>query len=207
MGHIALLGDSVFDNGAYVNGGPDVTQQLRSILPADWRASCYAVDGSTSADVRNQLERVPRDATHLVVSTGGNDALRESGVLDQSASSVGEALQKLALARDRFARDYGRMLEHVCACGLKTAICTIYDARFPDPERRRLAAAALALINDYITREAVRREIDVLDVRVIFDDDGDFANPIEPSTQGGMKLAAAIARFAVGAPGHPRLIR
>ena len=29
MKHIVLLGDSIFDNAAYVAGGPDVVKQLR----------------------------------------------------------------------------------------------------------------------------------------------------------------------------------
>ena len=34
MKHIVLLGDSIFDNAAYVGGGPDVIEQLRSTLAA-----------------------------------------------------------------------------------------------------------------------------------------------------------------------------
>jgi hypothetical protein len=34
MAHIILLGDSIFDNGVYVPGGPDVVKQLRQVLPA-----------------------------------------------------------------------------------------------------------------------------------------------------------------------------
>jgi hypothetical protein len=39
MAHIILLGDSVFDHGSYVPGGPDVVKQPRRILPTDWSAS------------------------------------------------------------------------------------------------------------------------------------------------------------------------
>src|SRR3954470_24212641 len=70
-GHVVLLGDSVFDNKAYVAGGPDVIAQLRARLPAGWRASLGAVDGAVTADVTRQLGRVPQEATHLVVSVGG----------------------------------------------------------------------------------------------------------------------------------------
>ena len=34
MAHVILIGNSVFDNGAYVVGGPDVVRQLRECLPA-----------------------------------------------------------------------------------------------------------------------------------------------------------------------------
>ena len=49
MGHVVLLGDSVFDNAAYVGGGPDVVRQVRERLPRGWDASLRAVDGSMVA--------------------------------------------------------------------------------------------------------------------------------------------------------------
>ena len=39
MPHVVLLGDSIFDNAAYTNGGPDVVTQLRELLPAGWHAT------------------------------------------------------------------------------------------------------------------------------------------------------------------------
>ena len=73
MPHIVLLGDSIFDNAAYVRPGePDVVHQLRARLPAGAKATLAAVDGAPAADVRRQLERLPAGATHLIVSAGGN---------------------------------------------------------------------------------------------------------------------------------------
>src|SRR5688500_2100368 len=68
MPHIVLLGDSIFDNAAYVASGPDVVRQVRDILPPGWRATLQARDGAFIADVTEQLQRVPADASHLVVS-------------------------------------------------------------------------------------------------------------------------------------------
>lgn len=73
----------------------------------------------------------------------------------------------------------------------------MYDLRaaLPDRTRRRRAAVALSILNDVITREAFTRRLSLIDLRVIFNEDADFANPIEPSIQGGMKLARSIHRF------------
>ena len=46
MGHLVLLGDSIFDNAAYVRGAPDLVRQLRGQLPTTWDATLLAVDGS-----------------------------------------------------------------------------------------------------------------------------------------------------------------
>jgi hypothetical protein len=194
--HVVLLGDSIFDNASYVPGGPDVVNQVRALLPEGWRASLNAVDGSVTSDVKRQIGWLTSDVTHLVVSVGGNDALNHSGLLEQNASSVAEALHLLATARDQFTEDYRAMLDGVLARGLPTAVCTIYDARFPDPHVRRIANTALALFNDAITRAAFSRNVPMIDLRLICNDDGDFANPIEPSVQGGAKIAEAIVAFA-----------
>jgi hypothetical protein len=194
-GHVVLLGDSVFDNKAYVAGGPDVVTQLRGMLPAGWQATLAAADGAVVGDLRRQLERVPRDATHLVVSAGGNDALRQEGVLGAPARSVGEALARLAAVRDGFRRDYGAMLGAVLGRGLPAALCTVYDPRFPDPARQRVAVAGLTLFNDAITREAFGRGLPLVDLRLVCGEDADYANPIEPSARGGDKIAAAVARL------------
>ena len=74
-GHIVLLGDSVFDNGAYISAGPDVATQLRLALPARYKVTLLARDGAVAADLPHQIARLPDDASHLVVSVGGNDAL------------------------------------------------------------------------------------------------------------------------------------
>ena len=65
MPHLVLLGDSIFDNGAYTDGGPDVVSQVRGLLPPGWNATLLAVAGVTTDRVGDQLDRVPRDATHL----------------------------------------------------------------------------------------------------------------------------------------------
>jgi lysophospholipase L1-like esterase len=202
MGHVLLLGDSIFDNAAYVRGGPDVVKQLQRRLPTDWRASLLAVDGAVTRGVAAQLARLPRDATHLVVSAGGNDALGGSGVLGQSVADVAEALSLLEVAQDRFARDYAAMVEMVGATGLPSALCTIYDTPPSGPDYR-LLRTALALFNDIITRAAFGRGLALIDLRLICSEDEDYANPIEPSVQGGEKMSAAIAAW-VGAVGEAR---
>jgi lysophospholipase L1-like esterase len=195
MSHVVLLGDSIFDNGVYVAPRPDVIRQLRARLGDGWSATLLAIDGDVVADVpRRQLYRVPADATHLVVSAGGNDALGQAGVLTERAQSVSEALDRLASAQEQFAERYRTMVEAVAGKGLPTAVCTIYDTNYPDPQRR-LVTAALTLFNDVITREAFLRNLDVIDLRLICSERSDYANPIEPSAAGGEKIAAVIAAF------------
>jgi lysophospholipase L1-like esterase len=195
MGHVVLLGDSIFDNRVYVAPAPDVAEQLRERLPHGWTVTLLAVDGDVTVDVEaQQLRRLPREATHLVVSVGGNDALGSSSILAEAASSVADAVSRLAEAQARFARKYERMVSAVTALGVPTALCTIYDANYPEPQRR-LVVAGLTLFNDVISRAAFSRGLPLVDLRLICSEAADYANPIEPSARGGAKIADAIARL------------
>jgi lysophospholipase L1-like esterase len=200
MAHVVLLGDSILDNIAYVRGGPDVVRQLRSKLPTDWDATLLAVDGAVTSEVRSQLRRLPKDSTHIVVSAGGNDALGASFLLGQRVATVADALSLLEKAQSAFASDYSAMVEAVEGTGIPAAFCTIYDTPPSSPDHR-IVRTALALFNDVITRAAFAAGAGLIDLRLICDRDEDYANPIEPSVQGGDKIASAIAAWA--AEGNP----
>jgi hypothetical protein len=196
MNHVDLLGDSIFDNGAYVEQGqPDVIRQVRARLPKGWRASLLAVDGATTWDVESHLQNLPADASHLVVSVGGNDALGEAHVLFEDVRSVAEALAKLSVVREQFAADYRAMLDDVLEQQLPTAVCTIYDGRVGDETQQSVNVTALSMFNDTITREAFRRGLPLIDLRLICNEARDYSNNIEPSQWGGEKLAAAIVNL------------
>jgi len=194
MPHLVLLGDSIFDNAAYVPGHPAVIEQLRRSLPSGSEATLLAVDGNIAIDVIRQLRGLPAGATHLAISAGGNDALIASGILAQPADSVAQVLHELAELQAAFRREYREMLDEVLSPQLPTVICTIYDAI---PGLTRDAAAALALFNDVILREAIGAGIPVLDLRLLCDEASDYSplSPIEPSHLGGRKIAASLARI------------
>ena len=192
MGNVVLLGDSIFDNASYVPGGPSVIEHLRRILPAGWRATLLAIDGSVTSDVVRQLDRLPMDASHLVVSVGGNDALDHSSLLlHEPAQSFAEVLSRLADIRDEFRQNYHQMLRRVLECGKPAGVCTIYDSI---PGLDRVEITGLSLFNEVILREAFRVGVPVIDLRLICHEATDYSrsSPIEPSVSGGAKIARAV---------------
>ncbi len=192
MKHIALLGDSILDNAAYVNGGPDVIEHPRAILRQDWQATLVAVDGSVTTDVISQVKEIPEAATHLIVSDGGNDGLSRADILQRKARSVGDAVDQLAALRLEFCHNYRRMLTALLAVKKPLALCTVYDPRFPDPLMQRVTTTALNIFNDCILREAITHGLPVLDLRLICSAPQDYATEIEPGVLGGAKIAAGI---------------
>ena len=198
MAHLVLLGDSIFDNASYVPGGLAMIEHLRRCLPSGWQATLLARDGSVADGVAAQFERLPTAATHLVISTGGNDALDHSAlILHESARSYAEVMNALAVIQASFRQSYRRMLQQALGRGLPTLVCTIYDAI---PGLEPSLAAGLSLFNDVILREAFRARLPVLDLRLVCTEAGDYSDisPIEPSTAGGRKIAEAIGRIVAG---------
>lgn len=195
MKHIILLGDSIFDNAPYVNGGLDVTQHLEQQKPNSWNVTRLAVDGDYIHNVAGQLSGLPEDATHLFVSVGGNDALREMGILEMPANSSAEVFNAVSDVAGAFEERYKSMVEILVKIGKPTTLCTIYNGRF-EPARQKVVSSALAAFNDAIIRQAVVAGFPLIDLRLVCSEYEDYANEIEPSVAGGNKIAKTILKVA-----------
>lgn len=194
MNHLVLIGDSILDNAAYVAGSSAVIDQVKTKLPKGWQASLLAVDGSLTSDVIKQINRLPDSATHLVLSVGGNDALGALALLYSPAPlPMMNALALLAEVQLKFEAEYLQVIAALMKMGKPLLICTIYDKI---PGLTQELRSALSFFNDVIIRSGVANGISVLDLRAVCTDEIDYSilSPIEPSTLGGDKIAAQIAR-------------
>jgi hypothetical protein len=189
--HIVLLGDSIFDNKVYVDEAPDVISHLRNMLPGDWKATLCAIDGSTVSGIKAQVWKVPKDASCLFVSVGGNDALMNINLLYDTNLHGSLLLMKLARIAERFRVDYMKAIEHVCRLEEPTVLCTIYNGNMAQ-DIAAPVKAAVAVFNDKIYSVANEKRLAVIDLRRICNRPEDYANPIEPSNIGGKKIANVI---------------
>ena len=152
IGHVVLLGDSIFDNFRFVPGEPTVIDQLREELPPGWCASLLAVDGHVAADVPAQVANLPGDATHLVVSAGGNDALLAKQVVNQIALKMGKSPRYVqGLLREMVMKHWGEP-----SVDFKKAIEQVMERRRQAVEKK-LAPASEEEGEDIIPMTASRR--------------------------------------------------
>jgi hypothetical protein len=193
---LILLGDSIFDNGAYVQPGePDVAAHLRARLPADdWQVELRAVDGSIVKQVPAQLTGAAIEPSDIfVMSAGGNDALGSIQLLsDPTPYTFSQVFAHLYKVKVSFRADYAAALDHVLAYQRPTVVCTVYNPHFDEAPLQHAAEAALSIFNDVIMQEAVRRRVPMIDLRLVCAEAVHFANPIEPSNEGGARIADAI---------------
>lgn len=190
--HVVLLGDSILDNASYTGGAPDVCGWLERDLRGH-QVTLRAVDGAVMGSIPAQLRGIPPDATHLVLSMGGNNLLGQMGTLNERVETAGQGFGLAASLVEAFEREYAQTLDAVRTRNLPLVVCTIYHPHLPDPTMRRALLAALTLFNDVIIRQAVRGGHPILDLRQVATEPDDFVFNIEPSAQGGKKIANAIA--------------
>ena len=202
MSHIVLLGDSIFDNARYTLGGPDVIAQVRQFLPVGWEASLLAIDGAVVEEVPAQLIRMPPGASHLVLSAGGNNAIMNASILHTQVELTSQALGKLAEISQQFENKYRATVAACLRLHLPLTLCTIYNGCFPDTAYQQLISTALMVFNDVILRVGIECELTIVDLRLVCSSPSDYANPIEPSSLGGAKIARTIVNLAT--TGHPR---
>ena len=109
-----------------------------------------------------------------------------------------KSLDSLADISDAFESQYRTAVGVCLRPGLPLVVCTIYNGCFPDKSYQRIASLALAIFNDVILRVAIEQGLPVIDLRLICTASTDYANPIEPSTMGGEKIAKAIVALVTG---------
>lgn len=196
MKNITLLGDSVIDNISYVDPpGLCVLGHLND-LEADWAFDQRAVDGHTTLDLlAEQLGRPIKGPVAL--SIGGNDLLKRIDMLtSRELVSPIELLEELHREAGAFRERYQTILSNLKK---PTIVFTVYNPVFKKDASlapmQDAAEMAIAIFNDCIQREARNSGFDLLELRDLFTEEDDYANPIEPSNQGGRKLAKAIVTW------------
>lgn len=195
--HLELVGDSIFDNSAYVLPGHSVTEQLRSRVGAAAQVTLLAADGHLSRDVPAQIAHMPRGATHIALSVGGNDALECLPRLEAPCQNVLQALASLSEIQRQFEVSYRSAFRSVYQTGIPLMVCTVYDCV---PGLTLSLKTALSLFNDVITRTALEIQVPILDLRCLMQDEGDFSSvsPIEPSEAGGKNITDALNQWVLG---------
>ncbi|GAB5353856.1 hypothetical protein AAMO2058_000069900 [Amorphochlora amoebiformis] len=236
--HIVMLGDSTLDNKRWVGTDPSVCEHIQWKLKSrgehrGWKVSDLSVDGyMIKGLVDRQLPQVPRDATHLIISIGGNNALcvmEEVDALGHWKFLPPFLLYAIYRGIKKLKREYDHMLAAALTLNKPIIVCTLYHPGFGLKRRNilerpmvisrsanffsRFINSAATKLNGYVTRgvvavgvEAINygiirtaarsKKLPIIDLAAVFNDANDYANPIEPSGQGGDKISQNIL-FAV----------
>ena len=188
--HLVLLGDALENLELGLDPAEDV------LVPKPRNPWKLTVLEPSQVLERGWARAIPIDATHVGICVDGGWALESSGLLRSDARSVGEALETLAGAADKFEEIFTSLVAAALEAGLPTVVCTLVPSRHEDPSRQRAAATALAIFNDRILRQAVAANLSVVDLRFVCDEETDYATETLLS-RAGVRKVANVGRSAL----------
>jgi len=109
------------------------------------------------------------------------------------------SIEALADIAEDFEKRYRVAIAACLGTALPLAVCTVYNGCFDDQSFQRIASTTLTVFNDAIIRVAIEHSLPVIDLRSVCVTSDDYANPIEPSSVGGAKIARVIVGLVCGA--------
>jgi hypothetical protein len=188
--HLVLLGDALENLDLGLDPAED------ALVPKPRNPWKLTVLEPPQVLERGWARAIPIDATHIGICVDGGWALEASGLLHGRAQSVGEALEAMATAADRFEEIFTSLIAAALEAGLPTVVCTLVPSRHEDASRQRAAATALAIFNDRILRQAVAANLSVVDLRFVCDEESDYATETLLS-RAGVRKVANVGRSAL----------
>jgi hypothetical protein len=188
--HLVLLGD------ALQNIDLGETQAESTLVPRPRNPWKLTVLQPPEILRKSRVRAIPAEATHIGICVDGGWAIETSGLLQVGAQSVRGALDALATAADEFERVFVRLVAAATEAGLPTIVCTLVPARYVDPVQERVAATALAIFNDRILRRAFAAQLSIVELRLVCDEDSDYASETLLS-HAGVRKVANVARSAL----------
>jgi hypothetical protein len=181
--HLVLLGDALEN----LDLGMDPAEDILVPRPRNpWKLTVLEPPKVLE---RGWARAIPLDATHIGICVDGGWAIEASGLLRGRAQSVSGALETLAAAADKFEEIFTSLVAAALESGLPTVVCTLVPSRHQDPLHQRVAATALAIFNDRILRQAVAASLSVVDLRIVCDEESDYATETLLSRTGVRKVA------------------
>lgn len=182
-----LLGDSILKNDAYVSNGNSVENL---IAERNKNIYCFAEDQSKICDIYNQIDKIPIEYdspnTIIFLSAGGNDIL--SYYVDQENDITNsDSLKQMFSSYKKLIKSIQTKLPHS-----KIILLDIY---YPDNLKYKRFHHIINEWNNIIYDYANNPKNNIYNVIKISDSltqNDDFSFGIEPSANGGKKIANLI---------------
>jgi lysophospholipase L1-like esterase len=185
---IILLGDSILKNNPYVSDGKSIEDILSE--KSNKKILNYAIDHAKIADVYSQLSQIPLDLnsqnTSIFLSAGGNDIL--TYYVDQE-NDITNTSQLTTLFES-----YIKLIKSI-QMRLPKAKLFLIDIYFPYNDNYKKYHSIISEWNEMIYKYANNSENNItgiIRVSSFISHYQDFSFGIEPSSQGGKKIADSI---------------
>jgi lysophospholipase L1-like esterase len=188
---IILLGDSILKNNHYVSDGKSVEDILSE--KSNKQIFNYATDHSKIDDIYSQLSKLPLDLnsqnTSIFLSAGGNDIL--SYYVDQENDITNTSNLSTLF------ETYIKLIKSIQQ-RLPNANLFLIDIYYPNNDTYRKYHSIISEWNEMIYKYANNSSNNItgiVKISSVVTQTEDFSFGIEPSSQGGKKIADSILTY------------
>ena len=186
-----LLGDSILQNDIYVSDGQSVKEH---ILEKNKQVYSFAKDHSKVVDIFGQISNIPLEFnspdTFIFLSGGGNDILFHYVEQPQNDNDNNDKLYTIF-------DNYVKLVKSIQS-RLPEAKIVLLDIYYPNNDTYKQYHSIIEKWNEMIYDFANNPEnniYDTIQISKLLTQTNDFSNKIEPSTNGGKKIATYICKF------------
>lgn len=187
-----LLGDSILQNDIYVSDGQSITDFL--LERKNKAVYSFAKDHSKVVDIFGQISNIPIELnspdTYIFLSGGGNDILFRYVEQSQKEDDNYDDLHFIF-------KNYVKVVKSIQA-RLPEAKMILLDIYYPNNDTYKQYHSIIEKWNKMVYDFAHNSEnnvYDIIEISKILTQQSDFSNEIEPSENGGEKIATSICRF------------
>ena len=177
---IILVGDSILKNNSYVLEENSVEKLLSTKTNA--HVYCFAVNDSTIKDATEQVNILPQHLNEpsscIFLSIGGNDILKEIDPISSIFRKYMDLVNTLQKKMDK----------------TKIILINLY---YPTDEKYKKYYSGVKRWNELVGAFAEDKHLKVLNASIILTKPDDFTYEIEPSENGGEKLANEIVNISI----------
>ena len=184
---VVLLGDSILKNNSYVSDEKGVDNILKE---RNITVYSLAENNSKIVDVYSQISKIPLDinnkSTTIFLSSGGNDIL--SFYVDQNGDANDTGFLNTMLAA------YKKLVKSIQTRMTECKI-VLLDIYYPTSNQFSQYRPVIEKWNSLIANYARENSLGLLQISQSVTANEDFTLGIEPSEQGGEKIAQQIADY------------
>jgi lysophospholipase L1-like esterase len=189
--NIVLIGDSILNNSVYVFKNESVPDLINNKMNSDQIFYNFAKDGATIQDCINHLVNVPQDKIHslesdtnIFVSAGGNDILNSRDTTNINVNALFDKYVELISAVKK--TFYKNENENI---NINIVVLNLY---YPFNPSYKIFHPFIKQWNNLLEANQKKLGYQLLKIDSIIVDPNDVIYDVEPSFQGGNKIAEQI---------------
>jgi len=145
---------------------------------------------------QGRVRAIPAEATHIGICVDGAWAIETKRTAARECADNPGGPGRSGPAADEFENMFACLIAAARRPVCRRSYARSFRRRYTEPSQQRVAATALAIFNDRVLRRAIAARLSIVELRLVCDEESDYASETLLSHTGVRKVAN-VARSAL----------